>query len=208
MILKLICPIGRNHVLCSMLRARTNGPTLLAVNSLTANDEINIKKDIFERIFQISPKLNEMWSKHSDFIGNFLERHIRIATLNYHEIYAWPMKKGGHQDQDIDKVASSLAYQRGTVAVGSASYPFLALLNHNCAPNVIRTFIGDKVVVVVQRPINKCDQLFDNYGYHFWNLPKDCRQMELMKQYRFKCDCDACKNCWPFLTDLKVQDKI
>lgn len=180
----------------------------LAVNSLTANVETDIEKDIFENIFQISPPLQEMWSKHGDFIGRFLKHQIQIASLNYHEIYFWPLKKGRSQDQDIDNLTGSLAYQRSSVAAGSGSYPLISLLNHNCAPNVIRTFINDKIVIVVQRPIKKDHQLFDNYGYHFGSVSKDRRQMELLKQYRFVCDCDACNNDWPYMTDLKISDRV
>lgn len=178
----------------------------LAINSLIANDEIGIKKDIFEKIFQMSPQLNEMWSMHGDFIANFLKRQLQIATLNYHEIYFWPLKKGGLQDQGTDKLP--LAYQRGTVAAGSGSYPLCSLLNHHCAPNIIKMFSDASIMVVVQRPIKKGEQLFDNYGHHFANVSKECRQTELLKQYRFKCDCDACKNSWPFLSDLKIGDKV
>lgn len=180
----------------------------LAINSLTANDEIHMKKEIFEKIFEISPKLNEIWSLYSDFIAEFLKRQIQIATTNYHEIQFWPLKKGRPQKQDVDKEAGGLAYQRGTVAGGSGSYPFISLLNHNCAPNVIRTFINDQIVLVVQRPIQKGEQLFDNYGYHFTNVSKDSRQKELLKQYKFQCECDACKNNWPFLSNLKIGDRL
>lgn len=180
----------------------------LAINSLIANEEIDIKADIFEKIFQMTPKLNELWSMHGDFIANFLQRQIRIATLNYHEIYFWPLKRGRLQERSVDKLETTLAYQRGTVSAGTGSYPLCSLLNHHCAPNVTRMFINDKIALVVQRPIKKGDQLFDNYGYHFANVAKDCRQTELLQQYRFKCACDACKNDWPFLSDLKVGDKM
>lgn len=178
----------------------------LATNSLIANHEISIDRDIFEKIFQISPELNEMWSKHGDFIANFLQRQIQIAALNFYEIFFWPLKKGRLQDQD--KLAGSLAYQRGTVAAGSASYLLCSLLNHSCAPNVMFTFISDTIVLVVQRPIQRGDQLFSNYGHHFTNVSKDCRQMELLKHYKFKCDCEACANNWPLLPDLKVGDRM
>ncbi len=182
----------------------------LAINSLTANDEINMKKSIFEKIFQISPKLHELWSKYGDFIADFLKRQIQIATRNYHEIYCWPLKRGSSVDPDIRNVSeiNPLAYQRGTVSAGSASYPFCSLINHHCAPNLTRAFVDDKIVLIVQRPIKKGEQLFDNYGYHFATVSKDKRLTELEKQYRFKCDCDACENNWPLMADLKIEDRI
>ncbi|XP_037048121.1 SET and MYND domain-containing protein 4-like [Bradysia coprophila] len=177
----------------------------MAINSLSANAEVTVEKNILEKIFQTSPELNEMWSKYDDLIANFLKRQIQIATLNYHEIYFWPLKNGRTQDHLSD---DSLTYQRGTVAAGNGSYPLASLLNHDCAPNIIKAFIDDKVVLVVQRPIKKGDQLFDNYGYHFANVSKSYRRMDLLKQYRFECDCEACKNDWPLLSQLKVSDRM
>lgn len=177
----------------------------LAINSLSANDEIDVEKNILEKIFQISPELNEMWSKYDDLIANYLKRQMQIATLNHHEMYFWPLKNGLTQDQSS---GNALAYQRGTIPAGNGSYPLTSLLNHHCAPNISKIFIDDKIALVVQRPIKKGDQLFDNYGYHFTNVAKSYRRMELLKQYRFECGCEACKNNWPLLSELKVSDRI
>lgn len=181
---------------------------LLSINSLIASDETDVERMILEEMFQISPKLKEMWLSHSDFIENFLKRQIQIGRLNYHEIYVWPLKRGRIQNDDVDNFTGSLAYQRGEIAAGNGSYPFCSLLNHHCAPNISRMFINDKLVLVVQRTIKKGDQLFDNYGYHFTNVSKNCRQSELLKQYKFKCNCDACSNDWPILSSLKIYDKV
>lgn len=180
--------------------------TFLAINSLIASEETNIKKEFFEKIFQITPELKEMWSIHGDFIAKFLERQTQIGTLNYHEIYVWPL--GRLRDHDLDQFADSLAYKRGTIAAGNGSYPFFSLINHHCAPNISRMFINDKIVLVVQRPVKEGDQLFDNYGYNFTNVTKDYRQSELLKQYRFKCNCEPCINDWPILSALKICDKM
>ncbi|KAJ6630523.1 SET and MYND domain-containing protein 4 [Pseudolycoriella hygida] len=180
----------------------------LAINSLIANDKIDIRKEVLEEISQWSSKLKEIWSTHGDFIAQFLHRQIQVATVNYHEIYSWPLKKGGFFDKDIDKLPDAFAYQRVTVSAGNGSYPFCSLLNHSCAPNVGKIFVNDKIVLIVQRPIEKGAQLFDNYGYHFTNMSKDCRQKELLKQYKFLCNCDACKHNWPILTNLKIANKL
>lgn len=182
---------------------------LLAINSLIFDETIVVKDTIFEEIFSVSSALKAMWSTQTDnqFIRNFLRKQTQIATMNYHEIYCWPLKKGGLSDAEVDEFKGSLAYKRGVISTGNGSYPFFALLNHHCAPNVSRIFINEKIVLIVQRPIEKGDQLFDNYGYNFTNVSKDDRQMELMKQYKFRCSCEACTNSWPILPGLKVSDK-
>lgn len=184
-----------------------NKQKLLAVNSFTFDEKIVVNEAIFEEIFNVSSGLKSLWSTHSQFIRNFLRKQTQIATMNYHEIYSWPLKKGGLPDDDVDEFKGSLAYKRGVIATGNGSYPFRALLNHHCSPNVSKIFMNDKIVMIVQRPIEKGDQIFDNYGYNFTNVSKDDRQIALMKQYKFKCSCDACVNNWPILPGLKVLDK-
>jgi SET and MYND domain-containing protein 4 len=184
-----------------------NKQKLLAINSLVFDEKIKVNEDIFVEIFNVSPVLKEMWSTHSHFISNFLRKQTQIATMNYHEIYSWPLKKGGLPDDDVNEFKGSLAYKRGVIATGNGSYPFCSLLNHSCSPNVSRIFVNEKIAVIVQRPIETGDQLFDNYGYNFTNVPKDDRQTELTRQYKFRCSCEACVNNWPILPGLKVVDK-
>lgn len=180
----------------------------LAINSLIASEETKVESEILKEIFQNSPTLKGMWMSHGDFIANFVKHQTQIGTLNYHEIYIWSLKKGRLQDSDVDQFNGSLAYQRGTIAAGNGSYPFCSLLNHHCAPNISRIFVNDKIALVVLRPIKKGEQLFDNYRYNFTNVSKEERQSELLKQYRFKCNCDACNNDWPILSTLKICDKM
>lgn len=180
---------------------------LLEVNSLITNDDIKVDEEIFEQLFLSSPVLKDMWFSHQQFIGTFLKKQFRIGTMNYHEIYAWSLKKGGFSDDDVNEFKGQLAYRRGVVSTGNGSYPFSSLINHSCTPNVTRIFIDDKIVLVVLIPINKGEQVFDNYGYNFTNAPKDYRQSELLKQYRFKCNCLACSNHFPLLPSMKAIDK-
>lgn len=43
-------------------------------------------------------------------------------------------------------------------------YSFHSLLNHSCAPNVVLTGYGNKLIISALRPIKKGEQIFDNYG--------------------------------------------
>lgn len=48
---------------------------------------------------------------------------------------------------------------------GSAVYPFCSLLNHSCAPNILRVSTGSRTVLVALRVVEIGEQLFDNYGF-------------------------------------------
>lgn len=74
------------------------------------------------------------------------------------------------------------------------------------APNVVRLSLNLKMCVVINRPIAKGGQLFDNYGYHHCLENRKNRQTELNDQYRFKCQCEACTNDYPLYQDLVTFD--
>lgn len=176
---------------------------IMVLNSLIFNSNVEVHEKLFDEIFLTSTTLKAIWSSHRTFIRMFLKKHTQIGTMNYHEIYNWPLKKSGLSNVEKTK----LAYKSEVVAIGSGSYPFISLINHHCAPNVNRIFVQDKNVLIVQRPIKKGEQLFDNYGCNFVNMPKKYRISELQQRYRFKCSCEACENDWPLLPRLKIIDK-
>lgn len=179
---------------------------LIVLNSLVFNSDVEVHEKLFDEIFLTSTPLKAIWSSHRTFIRHFLKKHSQIGTMNCHEIYNWPLKKGGLSD--VGKASDSLAYKSGVAAVGSGNYPFISLISHHCAPNVNRVFVHHKNILVVQRPIKKGEQLFDNYGCNFVNMPKKYRECELVQRYKFKCSCEACENDWPLLPYLKVIDKV
>lgn len=127
---------------------------LLASNSLSKSHQI--PTDDYTEIFQ-HPRLINLWNSHEKFIKNFLLNQTLIGNSSSHTIMGWPLKKSPRSDIILP---SQLCDQ-----IGSGIYPFHALLNHSCAPNVTRTFFGDKMVLVVCRTVLKDEQLFDSYRY-------------------------------------------
>jgi SET and MYND domain-containing protein 4 len=56
--------------------------------------------------------------------------------------------------------------------------------------------------MMVNRPIEAGEQLFDNYGYHHCLENVHDRQISLKNQYMFKCTCEACENLYPLYPSL------
>ncbi|XP_023937250.1 SET and MYND domain-containing protein 4 [Bicyclus anynana] len=96
------------------------------------------------------------------------------------------------------------------VNIASAAYAFFSLLNHSCAPNVVRcNKLGSaRMTMFALRPIKKGMQIYDNYGSHHALEERLSRRATLNYQYKFTCMCEACVNDWPtyfqFMTDYKV----
>ncbi|KAJ2945528.1 hypothetical protein O0L34_g345 [Tuta absoluta] len=91
------------------------------------------------------------------------------------------------------------------VSLASAPYAFHSLINHSCAPNVVRfSKLGTgQMTLYALRPIKKGMQLFDNYGAHHALQDRRTRQDSLRFQYKFSCLCEACVNDWPTYLHMK-----
>lgn len=73
---------------------------------------------------------------------------------------------------------------------------FKSLLNHSCLPNV-RTFqFGEKIALIVVRPVQRGDQIFVSYGALASVHPKETR-VAMLRSLPSPCDCEACVNNYP-----------
>lgn len=101
-----------------------------------------------ERLFLVHPYLSSVWKSHEIFIRNFIRRVLQVGDSNFHGICGWSLKKYENQFPQM---------------IGIGCYPFISLVNHSCAPNVNRIYVQDKMLLLVERPIMKGEQLFDCY---------------------------------------------
>lgn len=129
------------------------------IHNLATNQEKRNNSDLFKRAI-IGAVLNFILEKYTpfkelvddeekyDFFLTILFRYLQMAPTNYHSL---------HAIEDPDDLEASGVY-------GSGAYPFSSLVNHSCAPNVERVCMGNKIAMVVLRPLKIGQQLFDNYG--------------------------------------------
>ncbi|KAG5671070.1 hypothetical protein PVAND_001284 [Polypedilum vanderplanki] len=171
----------------------------MAINSLVTNESQRNAGDFFQRcgivailthLFLNFTRLSDLLNTESakDFYRKFIFKQTQIAALNYHGIFDGVYK--------TKIISDSTQY-------GSGSYSFCSLINHSCAPNVVRVSYDCKNFVMVNRPIKAGEQLFDNYGYHHCLEDFHTRQKSLASQYMFHCSCEACKGNYPLFPNLK-----
>lgn len=73
-----------------------------------------------------------------------------------------------------------------------------SLLNHSCLPNVRPFQFGEKIALVVVRPVKRGDQIFVSYGALASAHPKETRLVMLRSlPSPFNCDCEACVFNYP-----------
>ncbi|XP_058460512.1 SET and MYND domain-containing protein 4 [Malaya genurostris] len=128
---------------------------------------------------------------HRNLIRVLIFRHAQTSPVNMHSTAYM-----NYCPEEVEEFQHS--------DLGCASFPILSMINHSCAPNLVRmTLPTGQVVALLNRPIKKGGQLFDNYGYHHCLEILSERQISLDKQYCFKCQCEACKNNYPLYYDLQ-----
>ena len=173
---------------------------LLAAYALCQSDK-KFPLDAHAAILSKHSKLKDTWKTHEMFIRNFLLRHAQISDSNFHGIYACRLKK-----EDLTNMNSQALFSELQETIASGCFPFLSLLNHSCAPNVIRTNVQGKVAIVVLRPLAAGDQLFDCYSANFNTHSRSDRQSKLYREFYFKCECEACTLNFPAPPALKTVD--
>lgn len=119
---------------------------LISLLCLARNDK-DYRNDSPEKLFKIHPELLAMWKSHETFIRKFILKILQIGDSNFHGICGWSLRK----------------YDQVPQMIGIGCYPFISLVNHGCAPNVNRIYVEDKMMLLVERPIRKGEQLFDCY---------------------------------------------
>ena len=90
--------------------------------------------------------------------------------------------------------------------VGAGIYPDSILLNHSCAGNTTRFFVGNKILLVAKRAIAKGEEVTNNYGIHHEQMPTGKRKERLKCDYVFECACEACERDYPVLAG--IEDKL
>lgn len=109
-----------------------------------------------EEILCNHPELKSVWTSHEKFIRNFLQRQCQINDLYFHGIFSGSLKLNPSNN-------SSTTFRDLQRSIGSGWFPFCSLINHSCAPNVVRVYVEGRVVLIACRPIEKGSQLFDCY---------------------------------------------
>lgn len=128
------------------------------VYSLRTNQSMRNNSDLFQRATIVAVQY-DLLVKHTplatechgnpraqDTLLELLFHFIQVCPTNFHSVSS----------------VESGAFEESTY--GNASYPFSSLLNHSCAPNVMRASTESQNVLVALRVIEPGEQLFDNYG--------------------------------------------
>lgn len=138
-----------------------------SIHTLASNIEKRTISDIFQKsvtaavfLNLLSTKTNFLKldndkdaSKARKCVAGLLLLHIMTSPTNMHGLSTniQTTEKGHYIDE---------------ISYASAPYAFHSLLNHSCAPNVVRfgKLGTDVMTLYALRPIKKGMQLFDNYG--------------------------------------------
>lgn len=138
-----------------------------SIHTLESNVDKRSVSDIFQKAVSAAVFLHLLKTKTSflkaesgvniakirHLVSGLLLLHIMTSPTNMHGLSSNVETANG---DFVDEIS-----------LGSAPFAFLSLLNHSCAPNVVRfSKLGSAIsTLFALRPIKKGMQLFDNYGY-------------------------------------------
>ncbi|KAK3785885.1 hypothetical protein RRG08_007816 [Elysia crispata] len=124
-------------------------------------------------------------------IGGLLLRHILQLVCNAHAITSIQTEPTSETARDaaVETNVSSTEQTR----VATAIYPTASLMNHACDPTIVSSFIDKTLVVRTLKDVAEGDEIYNCYGPHYCRMDKEERQAILQSQYRFSCDCLACR---------------
>ncbi|XP_012267599.2 SET and MYND domain-containing protein 4-like [Athalia rosae] len=167
-----------------------------SVYSLVTNTEKRSAPDLFGRAFKAA-YITHILSRESNMFGEKLMLDCDALTKNAAATFV-----GGlilkHQ-QIIPSNIHSFGELRGLEDYehGAAAMPFYSLINHSCDSSVTRRARKDHIILYAMYPIEKGEQIYDNYGVHYALTVKSKRQQKLLEQFYFKCECEPCTEDWP-----------
>lgn len=185
-----------------------------AIYALATNEDSRTVADSFQRTnlcaiaWYIAKEFTDLRStfKDEEIENLFLELLVRFnqaAAVNYHCV-SENMQKSIGLDLNLSPYSPKTC--------GSGAFALCSLINHSCAPNVVRFSSSGINVILVVRPIRVGEQIFDNYGPHHCLEPRNERIKSLKDQYLFACNCEACKNDYKDISNLEqkvqVTDKL
>jgi hypothetical protein len=90
-----------------------------------------------------------------------------------------------------------------SVFIGGGIYPTVAFFNHSCDPGIVRYYNGNTMMARAIKHISQGSIVAENYGPIFTQMPKDQRQLQLLKQYHFNCMCVPCTQNWPTFKEME-----
>ncbi|XP_058454681.1 SET and MYND domain-containing protein 4-like isoform X2 [Malaya genurostris] len=171
---------------------------MLSTNQALRNPSDLIQRSVFSIVMSkallTNTSLRDICGSNESYrnlIQQLIFRHAQTSPINMHP---------------ITYVNPSLGE---TVRFAGGAFPILSMVNHSCAPNVLRmTLSNGQTALVVDRPIKKGGQLFDDYGFHHCNKTLIERRTGLKNRYFFTCQCEACTNNYPLYYQLKSDKSL
>ena len=108
---------------------------------------------------------------------------FRVLSILNHNSYGCPAVRSSSKAAQ-KQIASQSGYQ------STGLWLKVSYINHACDGNVMRSFIGDMMIVRATKDISKGDEIL--MPYRLPNTINSATQDELQRIWGFKCDCGIC----------------
>ncbi|CAL4163154.1 unnamed protein product [Meganyctiphanes norvegica] len=92
--------------------------------------------------------------------------------------------------------------------IGAGMFPLSCLMNHSCNPSASHHSYGTYKATYASKYLPEGSEITISYGYHYANDEMTVRKSQLKSAYFFDCQCEACKDEWPMLSNLSLKPSL
>ncbi|CRL06221.1 CLUMA_CG018942, isoform A [Clunio marinus] len=170
--------------------------------SLLNEEKLDLLKNVLKKyLADHLSKFNETYKidDQTDFLCQQSKNFFNIFNTN-----SIRMEEHTYEFNQDSAFTSWIDYNK----IGSGIFPFASLFNHSCDPNTTRVTVDNKLVFVIRKPVKSGEQIFVTYGPDFTGYTLMERQNLLIRDYGFKCDCEACRNDYPKMETFVINPSI
>jgi hypothetical protein len=144
--------------------------------------------EIFESISQAYDALQEAYEDELPPMSTHMFVKISCAyQCNGFSFWENDQRKAEEHEGHGGDAASSSRRDR---EIASGFFGYAAMMNHSCAPNLVKAFVGRELQYVAIRPIKHGEEMF--LCYVDKSMSFNLRQWRLSTQYFFDCQCPRC----------------
>lgn len=159
-----------------------------SVAVLTSNVS-SFGEDVIQTFQAISEAYDRLQEEHDEFLPVF-SSHMFVKISCAYQCNGFSLWCDEQRKSDEETGKATVLTSTKDHEVASGFFGHAAMINHSCAPNAHKKFVGRELQFEVTRAVKAGDQIYLSYVDK--NMSFNLRQWRLSTQYFFDCRCSRC----------------
>lgn len=165
-------------------------------------------QDEVKSLFSMSTRWSAIWQEHEALLRYLIPKLVpTIVMLNLSSIFVKQRVNLPINSLWIDSILAAQMTMCGHLhqeMVGRGFHLFSFLFQNSCDPNIYTMHFNNLLVYIITKLTPAGSEVYINKTGKFFSNPLLQRQAKFQDVYGMKCHCEACRNNWPQIDDLKA----